>query len=394
MFLLYWLDHLKTHVSKARGISLGRRLLRPSMSGRSRRKRLAREPRSWSIESLEDRTLLTSFTFENVLETPLPIPETGTQGTTQSTLTITDSLLIDDLNFLFNIDHTFDFDLIGTLTSPEGTSVVLFDSVGGDGQNFLDTKLNDEASTPIENGSAPFAGSFQPTGNLSDFDGQDTQGVWTFTIEDQLFGDSGFLNSWSLEVEPALRIFTSADTPLAIPDAFELPGTVQSTITVLDSFNIDDLDVRFDALHTFDSDLDVFLTGPDGTQIVLFRGVGGDGQDFNNTILDDEAAISIDAGNAPFAGSFRPIGSLSAYDGLTAQGDWTLTITDNFLGDSGTLKEWELIFRQAFDTGEIRGQKFNDLNGNGVLDEGERGLEQGRNSRLSPPIGVFRVSIR
>ena len=54
---------------------------------------------------------------------------------------------------------------------------------------------------------------------------------------------------------------------------------------------------------------------PDGTSIELFDGVGGNGDDFIDTILDDEAAASIADGSAPFTGSYRPIGNLGLLDG-------------------------------------------------------------------------------
>ena len=51
---------------------------------------------------------------------------------------------------------------------------------------------------------------------------------------------------------------------------------------------------------------------------------GGSGDNFTNTVFDDEAATSITAGAAPFTGSFRPVDALSAFDGQTVQGPWVL----------------------------------------------------------------------
>ena len=47
----------------------------------------------------------------------------------------------------------------------------------------------------------------------------------------------------------------------------------------------------------------------------LFSGVGGTGQNFRNTILADDAPISIADGQAPFTGRFRPLNPLAAFDG-------------------------------------------------------------------------------
>ncbi len=58
-------------------------------------------------------------------------------------------------------------------------------------------------------------------------------------------------------------------------------------------------------------------------------GVGLFASTFSGTIVfDDESANSL--GSAPAAGTFRPVGSLAAFDGalLTAGSAWTLTISD------------------------------------------------------------------
>ncbi len=92
---------------------------------------------------------------------------------------------------------------------------------------------------------------------------------------------------------------------------------------------IHDVNVRVSLTHTFDADLDVFLVAPDGTRVELFTDVGGSGQNFINTVLDDEATTLITAGSAPFTGTFRPEGLLSALDGKSPNGTWTLEITDD-----------------------------------------------------------------
>ena len=36
------------------------------------------------------------------------------------------------------------------------------------------------------------------------------------------------------------------------------------------------------------------------------------------------------------------LGPLSVFDGMDAAGDWTITVTDSFFGDDGTLDQWSL----------------------------------------------------
>ena len=91
---------------------------------------------------------------------------------------------IADIDVSLDISHTYDADLDVTLIAPNGTRVELFSDVGGGGANFVGTVLDDEASTAIQTGAAPFTGRFRPEGPLSVLDGLDTVGTWTLEIRD------------------------------------------------------------------------------------------------------------------------------------------------------------------------------------------------------------------
>ena len=118
-------------------------------------------------------------------------------------------------------------------------------------------------------------------------------------------------------------------------------GTAIFTFTVPDSVpTISDIDVIFSAEHTFVSNLVVNLTSPANTTFELFAGVGSDGDNFQDTVLDDSASTSISAGAAPFNGQFSPTGTggLAVFNGENPTGTWTLQVEDTFLPeDSGTL---------------------------------------------------------
>ncbi len=518
-------------------------------------------------------TLPNPDTFAST-DVPKAITDTNTILSTlvvPSSKTISD---ITDINVFVDISHTFDGDLNVFLESPTGTVVELFTGVGGSGEDFFNTLVDDEASIPFSSGSPPYIysfvpysslttriGSYQPEGTLSSFDTESAIGTWTLSVTDTASGDEGILNSWSLNVagpdsEPSvssisrtdadptaaatvdftvvfsesvsgvdtgdftltttgavagasvtgvtgsgasytvtvdtgggdgtLRLdvsdddtivstntsvalggfgagngdftageaytidktapsigigapsagsvtsgsgpvsytvtytgadsvnlntgnvsllttgtasgtvavvngttstptvvisdaigvgtigiaistgtasdlagntaagagpsttfdvvaesISSTDVPKAIPDL----STITSTIDVPASktiSNIADLNVNIDITHTNVEDLDVFLESPTGTVVELFTDVGGTGNDFTSTKLDDEAGTSITAGSAPFTGSFVPEESLSDFDGETAIGTWTLTITDDAAPGTGTLNSWGL----------------------------------------------------
>ncbi|MHA3702858.1 S8 family serine peptidase [Jatrophihabitans sp. YIM 134969] len=101
------------------------------------------------------------------------------------------------------IEHTYDGDLIGTLTAPDGTEVTLFSRTGGTGENFCQTVFTDAATTPIQGqplDAAPFTGQFKPAEPLSTLDGVNANGTWTFTVSDNAGADTGTLRAFTLNV--------------------------------------------------------------------------------------------------------------------------------------------------------------------------------------------------
>ncbi len=171
---------------------------------------------------------------------------------------------------------------------------------------------------------------------------------------------------------PVTTTYTNS-TSASIPDQ----GTRLSTIVISDAYAIRDINVRLNITHTRDSDLRVFLRGPDGTVIELFSNIGGTGRNFtidlrrtkatarsgenackhcgfrvwyrciafaevNNTVLDDEANKLITTGSAPFTGAFKPVGNLSLLEGKNVIGTWTLEVRDTVKRNTGTLTSWSL----------------------------------------------------
>jgi subtilisin family serine protease/subtilisin-like proprotein convertase family protein len=151
----------------------------------------------------------------------------------------------------------------------------------------------------------------------------------------------------ALENNDVVTYDSSGDTtmPRRIPFAEgQTQGTTTAVISVPDTRQILDVNVKFDITHTFDGDLQISLIGPTGVEVMLVNRRGSSGDNFTNTIMDDEATTPISSGFAPFTGSFQPESSLGAFDGLTANGNWTLKIVDAAPLNSGQLNSWSLTF--------------------------------------------------
>lgn len=107
--------------------------------------------------------------------------------------------------------------------------------------------------------------------------------------------------------------------------------------------NVVNVNVRIGSLtHTWDADVSMYLRkGNIGVKIV--NQVGGSGDNFINTVLNDLAAIPIASGTAPFTGSFIPSNPLTPFANQSTDGYWKLVLTDTATGDTGYLANWCLI---------------------------------------------------
>jgi len=191
-----------------------------------------------ALHDISGAPTVSTFNSANV---PVNIPASGTSGRISSNLLVSGlapELLDVDVNL--NISHTWDDDLDVFLISPAGTRVELFTDVGGSANNFTDTTLDGEATIAITDGSAPFTGTFRPEGDLSTFTGEDPNGVWVLEITDDAGGDTGTLNSWSLDItEPAALDVDTARADLTLTVGFDLEADVPATLGVADSLFAD-----------------------------------------------------------------------------------------------------------------------------------------------------------
>ena len=102
-------------------------------------------------------------------------------------------------------------------------------------------------------------------------------------------------------------------------------------------------------VHTWDSDLTMYLITPNGDSIQLSSGNGGSGDDYIGVVFTDTAATSITTGTAGFGAggyySIEDVNGLGSYIGFDPNGMWDLWITDGAAGDNGILFAWHLEFQ-------------------------------------------------
>jgi subtilisin-like proprotein convertase family protein len=136
-------------------------------------------------------------------------------------------------------------------------------------------------------------------------------------------------------------------TITGIPD--NTPAGTSTVINFADSGTINDVIVELSVTHSWVGDLIVSVEH-DGTMVTLVDQPGVPASTFGcsgNNIsasFDDTAAMGVEgvcpATDPVINGAFNAVVPLSAFDGDDVNGDWTLTISDNAAGDTGTLDQW------------------------------------------------------
>jgi subtilisin-like proprotein convertase family protein len=88
-----------------------------------------------------------------------------------------------------------------------------------------------------------------------------------------------------------------------------------------------DVDVSIDAIAASTDQNILRLQSPQGTIVTLFNHHGTFlTDDFVGTMFDDEAAQSVATAPGPFHGCYKPTQPLTAFQGQSANGTWTLLV--------------------------------------------------------------------
>ena len=134
---------------------------------------------------------------------------------------------------------------------------------------------------------------------------------------------------------------------------------ITSTITISGASSAtasSSIKVTLNINHTYDSDLSVLLQAPNGSIITLLNNNGGSADNFTNTVFTDAGTL-LTTGSAPFTGSYKPNGSLTAVcsntpavtsfgaiggGNINPNGVWTLKVYDRSAFDNGTFLNWTI----------------------------------------------------
>lgn len=128
--------------------------------------------------------------------------------------------------------------------------------------------------------------------------------------------------------------------------------------------------VTIDLTHTFVGDIAIFVIAPSGQVLELSSSNGGAGDNFTNSVFKDNTPLFVTSGTPPYTGTWRPEGRqqstvppfpngpplgtftfANTFNGVNADGDWTLLINDYVAIDVGVLNSWSITFSQGGGSG-------------------------------------------
>jgi subtilisin-like proprotein convertase family protein len=279
-----------------------------------------------------------------------------------------------DINLQTFITHSCVSDLDIAIESPTGTVVTLSSNNTLCHSNvFNGTTWDDSAVTPATDASYTNGVTSSPLiaeEALGAFIGENPNGTWTLWVADEASGDTGSIASWSLSLNtisaaPTITVQThtqSTSKPIT-DDNVVTTSTLNVPAVAADGTQLCSLTVNTAIAHTNPGDLDITLTSPTGTVVLLSSSNGGGFDDvFNGTVWNDDANP---AGMVPYATNglvtdhlyvgataatpLVPEGALSTLIGENPVGTWTLSVTDktnNAL--TGTITSWGLNVGRCF----------------------------------------------
>lgn len=140
--------------------------------------------------------------------------------------------VICDVNVIIDsVFHTWNADLFFVIIH-NGIADSIIKNAGGSGDNFIHTRLDDSASIRINQGVAPFSGSYKQSApdSLAKFRGMNPNGDWILKIydcillSDGLCGDTGVLRAWCIQIvtQQSSCLISGINLTGEIPDEFSL----------------------------------------------------------------------------------------------------------------------------------------------------------------------------
>ncbi len=157
-------------------------------------------------------TIIYSCINRLATDVPLTISTTGAP-TVVSKIAFFEDVTVADIDVTLNIQHVFLDDLVVSLTSPAGTTVVLMSNSCGNLDDVTATFDDSANSIFVCGGNPAISGRVRGLGALNVFNGESLLGEWLLTVNDTVVSDGGSFISFSMDVctEGVFRLDADSD---------------------------------------------------------------------------------------------------------------------------------------------------------------------------------------
>jgi len=136
---------------------------------------------------------------------------------------------------------------------------------------------------------------------------------------------------------PNCITYNSIENNINIPATGTTAHVITSTQNIALNEVITDVNVTVNVQHIWAGDIELKLTSPTGTEVMLLANSKcDDGTDDIAATYDDEGVVLVCSTTVPcVGGTIIPEAPLSAFDGETTLGNWVLTVTDGYPSADG-----------------------------------------------------------
>jgi subtilisin-like proprotein convertase family protein len=139
-------------------------------------------------------------------------------------------------------------------------------------------------------------------------------------------------------IQTVCSTYQSGALGLTIPDNNSTGITAVINVPLLE--NVESIKIGVDISHNYIQDMIIGISHPSSNNSALaWNRTCANQNDLNASFEDGAAAVLC---RQPTVGNFTPSSTFSVFESVPANGDWTLTITDNAVQDSGVLNSWYL----------------------------------------------------
>ena len=247
-------------------------------------------------------------------------------------------------SFSFNVNYKNEISVTQNLISPENNSekLNLFPELKWEKNENIDkfrlqVSKNDDF-TNLELDETLYNNSYQ----LSDLNSDQ---VYFWRVQPiNICGTGDFSNYNIFKTDKISCIdYYSSNLPIDLNDAnSNSKGITVAEVSIPYDVPIVDLNVLVNIDHSWLEDLTLYLESPDGVKIILSKQIGGSGNNYSETVFDQDSNNNIFNSSPPFSGSYKPVQSLEAFYNRSAFGKWKLIVEDSFQEDTGSINSFSI----------------------------------------------------